>query len=91
MKSRNLIKEERKKLSQLVNTWDPLGLISSGSPEDEYDCLSDKIYSMLNRNVPEVEMICEIAEELRDHFGSPIQKESIRKFVKTLGSFRSDL
>jgi hypothetical protein len=88
MKDKNQIKKERKKLSQLVNKWDPLGLIKIGSPEDEYDCLSDKVYSMLNRNVQEEAMITEIALEFENHFGCPVKPESIRIFAKKLNSLR---
>jgi len=84
MKDKKQIKEERKNLRTLVNKWDPAGLIQTGSPDDEYDCLSDKIYSMLNRNVSEEEMIQHIVQELEDHFGCSIKPESIMRFIQVL-------
>jgi hypothetical protein len=57
-----------KRLTELVNKWDPIGLIRCGAPYDEYDCLVSQILSKLYRtiSVPELEEF--LMRELAEHF-----------------------
>ncbi len=41
---------------QHVNEFDPVGLIKSGAPIDEYDCITNKILSKLYSKTPREEI-----------------------------------
>ena len=36
-------------LELIINEWDPIGLIRGGAPEDEYDCLSTQLLSLITQ------------------------------------------
>lgn len=72
-------------LEKIVNKWDPVGLISGGAPEDEYDCLSTQILFLLHKGKDTVEIQEFILEELDEHFGyglKNIRKEYHETFIK---------
>jgi hypothetical protein len=63
-------------LSNLVNEWDPVGLVSDGSPIDEYDCLTNSFLSLLYKQKSEEELITFLSNELKTHFGYEISSEN---------------
>jgi hypothetical protein len=74
-----------KELEKIVNEWDPVGLISGGAPEDEYDCLTTQILFLLREGKDTIEIQKFIIEELDEHFGyggTNIRKEHHEAFIK---------
>jgi hypothetical protein len=57
-----------KAIQKLLNKFDPSGLIGAGAPEDEYDCLTHKILSNINKNKDDLRTI--ILNEIVNHFGT---------------------
>ncbi len=58
-------------LTELVNTFDPCGLIEGGAPPDEYDCLTEKLLSCAYNKKTRQEMKEMILHEIEHHFGTP--------------------
>ena len=58
-------------LTELVNSFDPCGLISGGAPSDEYDCLTQQLLSSVNNKKTREEMKSLILHEIKHHFGTP--------------------
>ncbi|MEN6412500.1 MAG: hypothetical protein ABFC84_07025 [Veillonellales bacterium] len=74
-----------KELEKIVNEWDPVGLISGGAPEDEYDCLTMQILFLLHEGKDTEEIQGFIIDELDEHFGygvTNIRKEYHEAFIK---------
>jgi hypothetical protein len=63
------IKIIKEKVIRLINEFDPCSLIRSGAPDDEYDCLADKLILMLFDKKNKEEMKKIILSELKIHFG----------------------
>lgn len=67
---RKTVRGWREQLVTLINGWDPAGLLAAGAPRDEYDCLVDKLLSLLSRQAT-VEEVAEFLEsEISSHFGA---------------------
>lgn len=58
-------------MTELVNTFDPCGLIESGAPPDEYDCLTEKLLSCVYNEKTRQEMKELILYEIEHHFETP--------------------
>ncbi len=58
-------------LTQLLNSFDLCGLIRGGAPEDEYNCLTEKLLSSVYNGRTREEMQELIVHEMEHHFGSP--------------------
>lgn len=56
-------------LRELLNAWDPIGVIEHGAPYDEYDCLIAPILDQLERSAEPPELAAFLRIELEDHFG----------------------
>ncbi len=54
-----------------VNDFDPCGLIHSGSPIDEYDCLTTQLLSAFYNGKTRTEIKDLILHEIEHHFGTP--------------------
>jgi hypothetical protein len=71
-----------------VNRWDPLRLIESECPEDEYDCISQPLVGMLSRNAADSEVFTRLDQIIQEHFGdggTPLsQAEGCRSFLDGL-------
>jgi hypothetical protein len=69
-------------LRGLLNEWDPIGVFHSGiendCPSDEYDCLHGLVLGSLRRGDPVDEKARLLDEELREHFGLPMNRASCR-------------
>ena len=56
-------------LRDLVNAWDPVGLIADGAPEDEYDCVVGPTLRRLESRESSQAIADFLDHEFRDHFG----------------------
>jgi hypothetical protein len=56
-------------LRELLNTWDPIGIVPDGGPLDEYDCLIGPMLGRLERGADARELAEFLRLELDDHFG----------------------
>lgn len=64
------IADEQKELKQLLNEWDPIGVLPfEGGPKDEYDCFSDPIISLLHKGKNKKEIIAFLNKHLKEHVG----------------------
>ncbi|OAQ43513.1 hypothetical protein A5893_17150 [Pedobacter psychrophilus] len=54
-----------------VNEFDPCGLINSGAPIDEYDCLTNQLLSATYNGKTRTEIKELILHEIEHHFGTP--------------------
>ena len=62
-------KELYKKVQEIVNDVDPVGLIGGGAPQDEYDSQINKILSLLQKD-PEISVLTnEIHKIFVESFG----------------------
>jgi hypothetical protein len=60
-------------LRDLVNAWDPVGLIADGAPVDEYDCLVGPVLRRLEANDSPSAIAEYLSATFDDHFGVPLQ------------------
>jgi hypothetical protein len=58
-----------KKVTAILNEYDICGLLSNGSPSDEYDCLTETILVCFNRKCSPIEVRNAVIRELTEHFG----------------------
>lgn len=58
-------------LTELVNSFDPCGLIESGAPTDEYCCITQQLLSYAYNKRTRQEMKELILHEIVHHFGTP--------------------
>lgn len=58
-----------KKVTSILNEYDLCGLLSDGSPTDEYDCLAETILVCFNRKCSPIEVRNAVIHELTEHFG----------------------
>ena len=59
------------KVRNFINEFDPCGLIYSGAPIDEYDCLTSKLLSSFYNGRSRTEIKDLILHEIEHHFGTP--------------------
>jgi hypothetical protein len=64
-------KEDFNKVQEFVNDFDPCGLINSGAPIDEYDCLTNQLLSAIYSGKQRTEIKGLISREIIEHFGAP--------------------
>jgi hypothetical protein len=81
-----VLNEERRRqrwreLRDLVNARDPIGLIASRAPQDEYECLVGPVLLVLEQGASQEAIVSYLADDCRDHFGSPIAESSVREFA----------
>jgi hypothetical protein len=63
-------------LRELVNSWDPVGLIEAGLPEDEYDCVVGPILRRLEERQNAAAIAAFLDSEFCDHFGAVARDSS---------------
>ena len=56
-------------LRELLNTWDPIGVVGGGGPQDEYDCLIAPMLDQMKGGTEPAELAAFLRSELEDHFG----------------------
>jgi hypothetical protein len=66
-------KAEYLEIEKMVNEWDPLNLVKHGAPQDEYDCLSTQLLSLLHKGAQINELNDFVNKELYEHFGLRIE------------------
>jgi hypothetical protein len=57
-------------MTEMVNAWDPIGLIEMGAPPDEYDCVVGDVMRALERKDSPQQMALYLEAHITDHFGS---------------------
>ena len=68
-KERRAVRTKREQLLTLVNGWDPLGLLAAGAPRDKYDCVIDKLLSLLSQRAGKEDIARSLDDDIREHFG----------------------
>lgn len=61
------------KVKSVINKFDPIGLISGGAPEDEYDSQIKKIVSLIQKNAE----TDNLTEEIYNIFTQSFGKQSV--------------
>jgi len=91
MYDNNLVKKDLRTLTKLINEWDPFDLICIGAPDDEYEYIVSRFYSMLNQNVSESELLQFFKKDISNYFGisifsysEPYKSEAIIRTQKSL-------
>lgn len=77
-----------------VNKWDPIGLVSGGAPDDEYDCITVQLIKLLKEDKTQEELYVFIIEELEQHFDMGINSVPVEyqeKFIKKQKDFIKSL
>lgn len=64
-------KDDFTKVQEFVNTFDPCGLIYSGAPIDEYDCLTNQLLSAVYNCKTRIEIKNLILSEIEQQLGTP--------------------
>ncbi len=57
-------------LTELINSFDPCGLIGGGAPSNEYDCLTQQILNSVYNKRSRQELKELIHHEIEHHFGT---------------------
>jgi hypothetical protein len=57
-------------IRELVNAFDPCGLVGGGAPDDEYDCLTQQLIISLYDKKTKTEIRELILHEIEHHFGT---------------------
>lgn len=76
------LKRRYRELRDLVNEWDPQGLIEAGAPEDEYDCVVGPLLRRLEAKESPEEIAAFLTSEMAEHFGMGIP-EALPFAIKT--------
>ena len=67
-------------IKNLIDEWDPIGLLSAGSPRDEYDAESREIFAMLQQ--PNNENLLNLSRIIYDTFLLSFGKDVFQKSVE---------
>lgn len=60
------------KIKEIINAWDPIGLIYSGTPNDEYDYEINQIAKSINNEITIENLAENIYKVFHNSFGSDI-------------------
>jgi hypothetical protein len=63
------LKRRYRELRDLVNEWDPQGLLNAGAPEDEYDRLVGPLLRRLEAKEAPEQVAVFLTSEMAEHFG----------------------
>jgi len=55
-------------LRELANSFDPISLIESGAPDDEYGCLAEQIFSCVYKKKTKTEIVDLVKHEIEHQF-----------------------
>jgi hypothetical protein len=58
-----------REMTEMVNGWDPIGLIEMGAPLDEYDCVVGDVMRALERKDSPEQLATFLAAHIAEHFG----------------------
>ena len=67
-------------LHDLIDSWDPVGLLKTGAPRDEYTCLVTPILNHLERGDTPEQLAGWLESHIADHFG--VSSGSARGFAE---------
>jgi hypothetical protein len=81
--------EDLAKIRELLNAWDPIGLIALEAPEDEYDPEVRAIYRVLRSGKAQSgeELSPRIAAILNEYFGAKFAAENCSDVAKNIWSW----
>jgi hypothetical protein len=57
-------------MTEMVNAWDPVGLLEMGAPPDEYDCVVGDVLRALERGDSPERLAGFLVTHIGEHFGS---------------------
>jgi hypothetical protein len=80
-------KNDFKNIRQLMNWWDPVGLINSGAPEDEYDDVTEQILLEINKGTKQKDLAVFICSIFENDFNFEISAEDANIFSARLFSW----
>lgn len=84
-------KRDFKIITKLLNEFDPCGLIDGGAPDDEYDCLTGQILSLVYKKTDFLEIKKKIIHEIEHNFGlldlGKINDSNNQQFAEKLNIF----
>jgi hypothetical protein len=73
--SRAELRARFRELRNLVNTWDPIGVMADPDwPRDEYECVVGPLLHRLEKEVPMEEIGAFLHDEFTDHFGLDVSR-----------------
>lgn len=82
--SKRAVKAFMAQARRIVNRIDPLDLISTGAPKDEYDDLVGEAARWLARGGADLEI--RLAQFVRSHYGVPPDRARISRLAAELGT-----
>jgi hypothetical protein len=71
LQSKDDWREAHKELQALVDAWDPVGLLATGAPSEEYECLVWPLMQRLDGGAGAEELAHWLREDIVRHFGVP--------------------
>jgi hypothetical protein len=75
--SRAELRARFRELRDLVNTWDPIGVMADPEwPRDEYECVVGPLLRQLEEGAPVNEITGFLYHEFTDHFGLDVSRAS---------------
>lgn len=76
-------------LRDLLNAWDPIGVVADGGPQDEYDCLIAPMLDELSSGAGPAGLAAFLRRELDEHFGlSPEHVAGIEAVARRAAELR---
>jgi hypothetical protein len=63
--------KHQRQLQDLIDQWDPVGLLRIGAPPDEYDCLAAPMLGRLAKSATASELSEWLTSYCKEHFGVP--------------------
>jgi hypothetical protein len=75
-------KQAREELQALVAEWDPIDLLTTGAPLDEYDALVWPLMEKLDRGADADEISVWLAAELPRRFGAATAADEVERFCR---------
>lgn len=75
--TRQQLRQRFSELRDLVNAWDPVGLIASGARLDEYDCIVGPVLRRLEEHQSATMIAAYLSTEFNEHFGVPARDPEV--------------
>ncbi|WP_220036923.1 hypothetical protein [Paenibacillus sambharensis] len=72
---------QREIITQIINDWDPIGLLDSGAPIDEYDLEIEEILLNMNTGTDDIELANIIYKSFKDKMGLSLNKLACLKYA----------
>ena len=68
----------------LLNEWDPIGIVSLGGPDDEYQSYEGGVLALLQQGVSEDELAAHLIKIERDRMGLEESPDIARRAARSL-------